>query len=144
LTASTTAYPITYKYSGDTNFNGQSDASTTLTVNQTQPATAQVVLTADSNPSTVGQTVTFTVTVTGNSGVVPTGNVTISEPLGPNNVLIYGHADLVNGVAKIVVSATSAQPLTAGRHTLYATYGGGNGYPGATSPAYGLTVNPQQ
>jgi Bacterial Ig-like domain (group 3)/Galactose oxidase, central domain/Kelch motif len=139
------SYPITYSYGGDANLSAATDGTTNLTVGSSGPVSTTVMLVALPNPSTVGQTVTFTATVaTGSSGIVPTGNVTISEPLGANNVLIYGNADLVQGVAKIVVTSTSPQQFTSGTHTLYATYGGDSNYNGATSPAYGMVVNPQQ
>ncbi len=90
---------------------------------------SKVVLTAAPNPAASGQKVTLTATVPQVGATVPTGNVTISEtemqdgtPIIPP--IIYGNADLVNGVASIEITSTSAQTLSVGTHILFATYGG--------------------
>ena len=136
-------YPIVYSYAGGGNFNGAT-SSTTLTVNSNGPVVPTLLLVANPNPAVEGQTVTFTATVVPVGNIVPTGNVTISEPLPDGTVLIYGNADLVNGVATIVVDKNSSQQISAGTHTnFFATYGGDAGnvnYMGATSAAYKLVV----
>jgi hypothetical protein len=68
------AHSITVDYAGDSSFNTSSSATLTQTVNKTGTTGT---LTSSVNPSTFGQSVTFTVTVTSNSGGGrPTGNVT--------------------------------------------------------------------
>ena len=132
------SYPIQYSYAGDTNFVATADASTTLTISA-EPAQTNIIVGANPNPAVQGETVTLTATIVQN-GPVPTGNVTFSEPMGPNNVLIYGNADLVNGVATVVVTSTSQTSFSAGSHTLFATYSGDAQYQAATSSPYTLTV----
>jgi hypothetical protein len=79
------------------------------------PASANTATTtalvSSANPSTVGQAVTLTATVTGTS---PTGQIVFGEP-----GVTLGIADLNAGVATLVVSS-----LTAGGHALTATYSG--------------------
>ena len=75
------------------------------------------------NPATVGQTVTFTATVTG-SGGTPTGTVTFMD----------GAATLGTGTlngAGLATFTTSA--LVAGTHPVTAVYGGDATYAGSTS-----------
>jgi hypothetical protein len=80
-TYSTTALPagssgITAVYSGDSKFITSTSASLTQQVNKGVTTT---VLTISPSPSTVGQLVTFTATVTSSTGVIPTGAVTFKE-----------------------------------------------------------------
>jgi cytoskeletal protein CcmA (bactofilin family) len=142
-------YPLLYTFAGSTNFSAVTNGSTSLTVIATGPAVSQLTLTVLPSPMTVGQSVTFTATVLQVNGFVPTGNVSFSETVDangkplPNGGFYYGNADLVNGVATLTPTGTSAAYLTAGVHVLVATYGGDNGvhYTSATSPFYNLTVN---
>jgi hypothetical protein len=75
------------------------------------PATTTTTLASSANPSTVGQAVTLTATVVGDT---PTGSVTFSEPAGA-----LGSVGLTDGVASLVVST-----WTAGTHAVTATYSG--------------------
>jgi hypothetical protein len=70
-------------------------------------ASTTLTLTSSPNPSIIGQPVTFTAKVTGNS---PTGTVTFSE-----NGKLIGSAPLVGGVATFVISSLpiGSDPVTA-------------------------------
>jgi hypothetical protein len=104
-------HPITATYNGDTNF---------LTSNGTL-AGGQVVNKANTilglvsalNPSTYGQSVKFTATVTSTGGT-PTGNVTFFD-----NAASLGTVALAAGSADFTTSA-----LTVGIHPITATYNG--------------------
>ena len=68
-------HPITAAYSGTTAFQ----ASTSTTLNHTVRAATTTALASSLNPSTFGQTVTFTATVTGGGNPVTAGTVTFSD-----------------------------------------------------------------
>ncbi len=57
--------PVTASYGGDTSFNVSTSAAVSQVVNK---ATSTTALLAAPNPSTFGQSVTFTATVTGPGG----------------------------------------------------------------------------
>lgn len=90
--------------------------------------TSSAVVTASLNPSAVGQSVTFTATVTGNA---PTGSVTFKD-----GAATLGTGMLNGGTA---IFATSA--LTAGSHAITAIYGGDAGNAPSTSPVLTQIVN---
>jgi hypothetical protein len=73
--------------------------------------TTTTALVSSANPSTAGQAVTLTATVT---GAAPTGQVVFGEP-----GVTLGAAELSAGVATLVISS-----LAAGDHALTATYSG--------------------
>jgi len=99
----------------------------------TGPTETDTSVTSSPNPSTFGESVTFTATVTSETpgGGTPTGNVTFNE-----GGVVLGTAPLVSGQASINVST-----LTVGGHTIEAIYHGGGGF--ATSGGdVSHTVNP--
>jgi Big-like domain-containing protein len=84
------------------------------------------------NPSTYGQSVTFTATVTAASGT-PAGNVTFKDggtTLGSS----------VLNVSDVAIFSTSA--LAGGSHSITAVYGGSASYSGSTSPTLTQNVSP--
>ncbi len=89
------------------------------------PATA-TALTAGPNPSTFGQSVTFTATVTGGVGT-PTGSVTFKD-----GATVIGGGTLFSGVATFSTSG-----LSGGSHPITAVYSGDATSPPSTSA--GLT-----
>ena len=124
------AHSITATYGGDNSFSGSS-GSLTHTVNQAATSTA---LASSPNPSTVGQSVTFTATVSVNSpgAGTPTGTVTFFDGTTP-----LGSAPLnSSGTATFATSA-----LAAGTHAITASYGGDGNFTGSTSAALTQTVN---
>ena len=121
------SHSITAVYGGDTNFATSTSAVLTQTVNQNNSATA---ISSGTNPSTFGQSVTFTATVT-SSGGTPTGTVTFKD-----GVTTLGTVTLTGGVATY---ATSAQVLNG--HNITAVYGGDTNFATSTSSALTQTVN---
>ncbi|MCY0932600.1 Ig-like domain-containing protein, partial [Streptomyces sp. H27-H1] len=82
-------------------------------------ALATTTVKSSPNPSTFGQTVTFTATVTGNLDTAPGGNVTFTEgttTLGTSPLDSLGRATLTTG------------SLAVGSHVITATYNGDANY----------------
>ena len=110
-----------------TNPDGQSlTGSGILTI--TPPITTTTKVVSSLNPSTYGDLVTFTATVTSGSGT-PTGTVAFLD-----GATSLGSNPLNGGVASISTSF-----LTAGTHTITAKYGGGGLYASSSG-----TVSPDQ
>jgi hypothetical protein len=82
------------------------------------------------NPSTFGQSVTFTATVTATSGT-PTGTVTFKD-----GTTTLGTGTLSGGKATFTTST-----LAAGSHSITGVYGGDTNFAGSSSPAITQTVN---
>ncbi|WP_271582961.1 Ig-like domain repeat protein [Bradyrhizobium sp. CCBAU 45389] len=102
-------------------------ATAVLTVNTSTTTTA---LTSSPNPSGLGQSVTFTATVTAPSGM-PTGTVTFKD-----GATTLGTGALAGGVATFSTSA-----LAAGSHSITAVYPGDVNNAGSTSAALTQAVN---
>ena len=88
-------------------------------------------ITSSNNPSKLGQSVTFTATVTAATGTTPpTGNVVFSD-----GATVLGTVALAgNGKASLTTSA-----LTSGSHSVTAAYAGDSGH-GASSASLTQTV----
>lgn len=121
-------HSMTASYSGSTYFL----ASTSPVLNQVVKDVSTTALTSSLNPSTYGQAVTFTATVSHTASPVPTGTVTFK--MG-GTTLGTGTLDS-SGVATLTTST-----LTAGTHTITAVYGGDANYLGSTSAALHQVVN---
>ena len=119
-TASLTAgtHSVTASYSGDANFAGSTSSAITQTVNQASTTTA---LASSVNPSSSGQSVTFTATVSPSLG--PTGTVQFFD--GGNTL---GTVALSGGSASLTTAA-----LAVGTHSITATYSGNTNFSGSTS-----------
>jgi uncharacterized repeat protein (TIGR01451 family) len=109
---------LTASYGGDGN-NLTSTASAVQHV--VQPIVTSTTLASGPNPSTAGQPVTFTATVTGGS---PTGVVTFQIVGGAQ----LGQATVVNRVATLTTSA-----LAAGSYSIAASYTGDTNHAPSTS-----------
>lgn len=110
LTAS--AKSITAIYNGDSNNATSTSAVLIQTVNK---ATTTTTLTSSLNPSSFGQSVTFTATVTSAPGVTPTGSVTFRR-----GTTSLGTVSLsASGIATVRTSS-----LPRGNDTISATYNG--------------------
>jgi hypothetical protein len=123
-------HSIIAQYGGDANNNTSASAPVTVTVAQ---ATTITALTASANPATVGDSITFTATVTSSSGTVPTRSVTFndgSSALGPGTLNSSG------------VATYSTSSLAAGSHSITAVYSGDANNAVSTSAALNETVNP--
>jgi hypothetical protein len=118
-------YPLTAVYSGDA--NNLSSASPIL--NQVvKQATSAATLTASPNPSTQGQIVTFTATITSPT-VTPTGPVTFTA-----GTTVLGTAQLSAQKATLTTST-----LPVGSTAVKATYAGSSDLAGS-SPSVTQTV----
>jgi hypothetical protein len=123
------SHSITVSYAGDANFSSSASGA----VAQTVKATSSTVVTSSVNPSTFGQSVTFTATVSagpGGSGT-PTGTVTFLD-----GATTLGTASLSGGKATLATSA-----LLAGGHSITVSYGGDANFGGSTSATLNQTVN---
>jgi hypothetical protein len=101
---------ITATYPGDTTFAKSVSAVLSQKVNKASTATS---VSASPNPSTAGQVVTFTATVTSPSGLVPTGKVNFKD----------GTTLLGSGTLDTTGQATfSTSTLAVGSHTIKAVY----------------------
>jgi hypothetical protein len=112
-------YPLTATYSGDTNNLGSASPVVNQVVQQT---TSAATLTSSPNPSTSGQSVTFTAKITSPT-VTPTGPVTFTAG---NTVL--GTAQLSGGKALFTTST-----LAVGSTTVTATYAGSSNISGSSA-----------
>jgi len=117
-------------YQGDTNFAGSTSSGVSHTVGKLNTVTT---LTSAPNPSVVGQTVTFTATVTRTLSapnrlvrqpreIAPTGTVTFTE-----GITVLGARPLDKGVAIFVTS------LSVGSHNITAIYGGDQNHAGSSN-----------
>ncbi len=125
---------ITASYAGDANFAASKSKAVSQVVNKAKSFTA---LTSKPNPSSYGQSVTFTATVTGQFGGTPTGTVTYfyGNPL-TNAILKLGTASLSGGVAKFTTSS-----LFTGTGDITASYGGDSNFTASTSKLVSQVVN---
>jgi len=121
---------ITAVYGGSMDYGTSTSSVLTQTVNK---AASSTTLTSSLNPSTLGKSVTFTitvVTVAPGSGT-PTGVVTLK-----NGATTVGTATLASGKATISTSA-----LTHGAHSMTAVYSGSVDDLSSTSAILTQTVN---
>lgn len=96
----------------------------------TASSTSQTTVSSSQNPSSYGQPVIFTATVTA-AGSTPTGTVTFTDNGTP-----IGSAALTGGVASLATSS-----LAVGNHSIVASYSGNGALGASTSPALAQSVN---
>ncbi|PYX89476.1 MAG: autotransporter, partial [Acidobacteria bacterium] len=118
---------ITVVYAGDANFAGSTSPQLVQTVNK---ASSTCSVTSSRNPSSVGDSVTFTATVA-SSGGTPPGSVTFLD--GASSL---GSAVLVNHRATLTTTA-----LAATAHSITVSYEGDANFNGSTSAVLTQTVN---
>ena len=106
--------------------NGSTTGTYAITI--TRAANSATALASSQNPSTFGQSVTFTATVTPASAG---GTVTFKD-----GATTIGTATIGHGSGSIAVSN-----LSVGSHSLTAVYGGDSNYAGSTSDTVTQTVN---
>jgi len=131
-TLSVGSHSITASFSGDGNYNSSDSAPLTQTVNVAL-ATTTTTVTSSVNPSVNKQPVTFTATVTSESGI-PSGAVTFTDKgttLGTASLNASGQATL------------TASKLSVGSHSITAVYGGNSSFNGSTSQVVTQTVKPK-
>jgi uncharacterized repeat protein (TIGR03803 family) len=119
---------ITAVYAGDSNFA----ASTSKAVKQVvSKATTTTTLASSLNPSKVGQSVTFTASVTPEFSGTATGKVAFYD-----GTTLLKSVALSGGAAKYTTST-----LTSGKHSITATYNGSTDFTGSSSAPLTQTVN---
>jgi len=114
------AYPITAEYGGDSASTPSSSSVLNQVVN---PASTTTAITSSVNPSSLGQTVTFTATVTSSTGAKPVGSVTFTA-----GAVTLGTIALA-GTSASVSTAT----LPEGSITVTANYNGATDYTGSSA-----------
>jgi len=121
---------ITAVYGGSTSFNTSTSPVLTQTVNK--DATTSTV-TSSLNPSTHGQSVTFTATVaaTAPGAATPTGTVTFKD----------GTKTLGTGTLSAGKATHRTSTLSRGTHQITVVYGGSSDFLTSTSPVLVQTVN---
>ena len=124
-------HSITAVYGADTNFAASTSAPLSQVVSQGASTTA---IASNTNPSLFGASVTFTATVTAVAPAsgTPTGTVTFFD--GATNI----GTGALNGSGVATLATTT---LSAGNHSITATYGGDANFSGSTSPPLTQTVN---
>jgi len=121
------ASSITAVYGGDSNFAGSTSKAVKQVVDK---ATTTTSLVSSLNPSNLGQSVTFTATVTPQFSGTPAGTVTFTD--GTTTLKTIA---LSEGVAKY-----TSTTLAEGQHSITATYNGSTSFDGS-SGSVKQTVN---
>ncbi|MES2390172.1 MAG: Ig-like domain repeat protein [Acidobacteriota bacterium] len=124
--ASAGTQPVAATWPGNVNFSGTT-ANNSFTVNDFSSTTT---LTLNGTPTEYGQTASFTATVTSPSGT-PTGSVAFLD-----SGKLLGSAPLVGNTATFSIAT-----LTAGSHSITASYGGDSSFLGSGSLAQTQQVN---
>ena len=127
---SVATHPITVSYPGDGNFNGSTSNTVNQIVNQDSTTTSLIL---SVNPSSFGQSVSFTATIAANApgAGTPTGTVTFSD-----GATVLGTITLVNGVA-----AFTTTNLSVGTHPITAVYSSDTNFTSSTSIVVNQVVN---
>lgn len=140
---SATSHTITADYPGDSNFNANNGIALTASGGQNgnpqvvNKATPSVTLVSSLNPAFVGQTVTFTGTVSAPGGIsgTPSGSLTFKDGAGTITCL-NGGGPTLNGSG---VGTCQVSNLSAGSHTITVDYGGDSSFNVVNGT--GLTAN---
>ena len=120
-------HTITASYSGDSNFTGSTSPGFSQLVNQ---ATVTTTLTVAPNPSTVGQSVQLTATISGQFGGTPSGTVKFLA-----GTSLLGKVAISNGQAALNFAFTGS-----GVRSLTANYSGDANFLTGTSPPWQQTI----
>jgi len=130
ITLATGSHSITAKYLGDSPFfAGSTSSALTETVN---PIPTTTTVSSSNNPSTLGQSVTFTANVQISASNSPTGTVTFYD-----GATALGASNLSNSSAQLTTSS-----LAVGSHSITAKYSGDLYFASSTSSAVTQMVNP--
>ena len=130
-------------YAGDANY-GMADPSQPLVqkVNQVKPVFSPLI--SSENPSTFGDPVTFTATLTGVSGdPQPSGNVVFTDTYNGVPKVLCTSPLTQNGTNNSTATCSTPPPiLLGGTHSIVATYAGDANYgPADPSAPFGQPVN---
>jgi hypothetical protein len=99
------------------------------------PAPTSTTLASSTNPSTVGQSVTFAATV---SGIAPTGNVAFRDGAG---AIAGCSAVALSGAGNVRTATCATTALAQGTRSITAAYAGDGGNLASTSAALAQVVN---
>ncbi|MGV8832255.1 MAG: Ig-like domain repeat protein [Devosia sp.] len=121
------SHDITVVYGGDPSFSASTSSILTQVITANPSATS---LASSTNPSGVGDAVTFTATVTG--ATTPTGMVTFKD-----GATTLG-SDTLDGAGQ---ASFSTSALTIGSHDITAIYGGDASFSASTSPILTQFIN---
>jgi parallel beta-helix repeat protein len=128
-TLQTGTHSISASYSGSSDLGPSTSPSVIVVISGVPTITS---LSSSSNPSSFGQSVTFTATsLTSSSAAVPAGTIVFSD-----GTASLGSSPLVNGIASFTTSS-----LAIGAHQLTATLAPGTNYGGSTSEVLTQVVN---
>jgi hypothetical protein len=123
-------YSITAEYAGNTNYNASTSDVYSQVVDKLNTTST---VTASTNPSVYGQSVTFTATVSSSSGT-PSGNVAFKD----GSVTIPGcDAQVLNGSGQ---ASCTTSALTIASHNITVEYAGSANYNPSTSSVYSQSV----
>ena len=119
---------VTASYAGDAYY--AAGVSAPLAVSVT-PASTSTTVASSLNPSSAGQTVTFTAKVTSSTGLNPSGNVQFKD-----GKTVLGVVALTSGVATFSTAA-----LASGSHSITAAFVGSLNFTSSISPVLAQTVH---
>jgi hypothetical protein len=115
-------------YSGDTNVGGNASSVLSETITK---ASSSIALTSSANPAAIGQSVTYTATVSPQFSGTPSGNVTFKQ-----GGVILNTVPLSGGVATFTTSYASA-----GSFSIKANYSGDGNFTSSVSAVLKEVVN---
>jgi large repetitive protein len=130
------SHSITAVFNGDANYSASTSTAITESVSAAPTTT---VVTSGSNPSVVGQTVTYTATVSVNapgSGTPPATDTVTFKDNGTTIACAAGSAAFNGTTATCLVKYTAT-----GTHSITAVFSGDANYAASTSTATAQTVN---
>ena len=127
------SHTITANYGGDATHGGSTSAALTQLINPAtaiDKATSVTAVQSSQSLGIVGQSLTFTATVSSSAGT-PTGTV----------IFMNGSATLGAGALSFGTATFATSALPIGSHTITAVYGGDASFAGSTSSGVAQTVN---
>lgn len=130
ITPSLGFHSYTASYAGNSSYAASSSGPVTVTAQTPAHGNSDIRLTSSASPSIVGQSVTFTATVSGDNAT-PTGTVRFAD-----GSQVLGTSNLSAGQATLTTTFTDART-----HDIFASYSGDGGYSDATV-RFGQLVNP--
>jgi hypothetical protein len=139
LATSSTPYPVTATYAGDTDVAGStSSPAQNLTVNK---ATSSSALTLSASALTYGQGsgIGFSVTVSPQFTGAPTGLVSVMS--GSTTLCTFTLSAAENGVGGCTESSATVLPASGSPYPVTAVYAGDTNFTTSTSPSQNLMVN---
>jgi hypothetical protein len=125
------SHSVTAVYSGDSNFSASTSAAVSVTVSASAKTATTTSLSASATQLTNGQSVTFTASITPKSGSgTPSGSATFLD----------GQTQIGTSPLSAGSSSFTSNGLSAGTHSITATYSGDATYAGSTSSPVSITV----